>query len=117
MKNLLFTCMVFSATSCLTMFDSKEDLMGKFILKDGNLIEVINVGTGATSPDVIWINKTNKNGERFSIDSIMIGGGGLGYNLAFQQINDTLLKITFIDTLVFIDQKKEWLVNLKNRIK
>ncbi len=100
---------------CSTMFERKEILMGQFKLKDGNVINLVDAGTGATSPDIIWINKINEKGELVTVDSINCAGRI--YKVSFEQINDTLLNITLTDTVVLKGNKIGRVINLKNKIK
>ena len=99
---------------CFTVFEKTEKLMGQFKLKDGSVINLFDAGTGATSPDVIWIDKIDGKGEKVSVDSI--NRTGRIYEVSFEQINDTLLNITLTDTVVLKGEKIERVVNLKNRI-
>ena len=109
-----FLSIIFLLAGCFTMFDHKETLMGQFRLKDNaTIIKVIDAGSGATSPDVIWIYKNNEKKDRLIIDSIQ--RGGRIYEVSFEQLNDTILNVTLTDTALFKGDKFKRQVNL-NRI-
>jgi hypothetical protein len=109
---LILTSLYF--TGCFTMFEREETLMAQLMLKNNSLINVIDAGTGATSPDIIWIEKINENGKKISIDSIQHSGHL--YKASVEQINDTMINITLTDTVLFIGKKISKLVNLNNKL-
>ena len=114
MKNAKMVLIILFYSGCFTMFERKETLMGQLKLKDNSVINLIDAGSGATSPDVIWINRISERGEKVIIDSIHRSGHL--YSVSFEQINDTILNITLTDTAVFKGKKIDRLVNLNNRI-
>ena len=100
--------------SCFTM-DAEEKTMGKSKLKNGDIIELVNRGVGATAPDIIWVYKTNIHGEKFIVGKIV--GIGSDYKVDFNQLNDSLLKVILTDTSVFKGIVRLDTINFRNGVK
>ena len=97
-------------------FEKEEKLMAEYKLKDGNVIELRYVGYGATTPNIIQVNKKNPN-EDTSVLIEKIEGFDYNYKVEFNQINDTLLKVTLIDTSSFKGNHMDWMINLNKKFK
>jgi hypothetical protein len=94
--------------------DKKEKVMSQYKLRNGDIIELRSIGVGATAADVIWINKTNMKGDKVIV-SRLVGLSDI-YEVSFEQLNDTLLKISFVDTVVFKGSRIDTTINLNKRI-
>ncbi len=113
MKKVSFFLTLIFLTGCFTM-DAEDTAMGKFKLKNGDLLEVVNRGVGATAPDVIWIFKTDTLGNKVIVGKLV--GLGSYYAAEFKQLNDTLLKMELTDTSVFKGSVRVDTINLNNKI-
>ncbi len=84
--------------------------MGKFTLRSGDMIELDHYDGGATAPMGIRVKKNGsiliEDWEKFS--SI--------YKVSFQQINDTLVKVTLTDTMAFEGQSIIKMVNVNHQV-
>jgi len=109
---LIYFC--FCLGGCFTM-DVVQKKMGEYKLKNGDLVELVNKGVGATAPNITWVFKTDGFGEKVVVTKII--GPSDNYLVTFNQLNDTLLKIMLTDTSFFIGDTIPQIINLKGRIK
>lgn len=102
------------ASGCFNMFNRKEDWLLVYKLNPKSNLEVYAVGFGATTKGHTEIKKTLGSGS----DVIkIIDDDYYGYKTNIFKINDTLLKITFIDTSVFRGMSKSFEFNIHDRLK
>ena len=105
----IYLLLVLFFTQCST-FDKEEKVMGEYKLKDGNIIELRYIGYGATTENIIQVNKKNPK-ENSSVMVERIKGFDNGYQVEFNQMNDTLVKVTLIDTSNFKGNRMDWTIN------
>jgi hypothetical protein len=85
--------------------------LAEYKLKDGNSIELIYRGGGATAPDYIEVKKKGS-------DSIIedLKGFNDKYIFSFHQLNDSLLNVTLTDTAYFTGQHANVIINMNKRV-
>ena len=111
---LLFILFPYSCTD----YTEKKITMIHYQLRNGDAIELeytIGNEIGATTPDVTWIRKIPKNGDSYLIGKIKAVFEG--DNVIISQLNDSIIKIRFIDTVIGKKQFKDYIVNLNKNIK
>jgi hypothetical protein len=105
----IFVLFILSFYKC--SFEGNNVVMSEYKLRDGSVIQLVHYNNGATAPMGIQIKKKNSD---IIIDDL--DGFAETYTANFNQINDTLLKITLRDTAFFKGKQIDIMVNLKNRI-
>jgi hypothetical protein len=100
---------LFLFTGCSLEIEKRK--IAEYKLKDGDAIELIYRGGGATAPDYIEVKKKGSNSIIHDIK-----GFDDRYLFSFNQLNDSLLKVTFTDTAYFKGQRTDVIINLNNRI-
>ncbi len=111
-KHLTFISLIFFLNGC--GFESNLIKVGKKTLNDKSVIELYYFGGGATAPDVVWVKKMVKN-DQWYIGKIKWYCPD-GYETNIWQINDTLIKIRFIDTSTWKGTHTDFIINTNNRI-
>ena len=102
-------------TQC-SSFQKEEKLMREYKLNDGNILELRYIGYGATTENVIQVNKKTPR-DNTSVMVEKIKGFDNNYQVEFNQINDTLVKVSLIDTSNFKGKRMDWEINLNKRAK
>jgi uncharacterized protein (UPF0264 family) len=95
------------------MFDKKEDKLLTYRIDAETNIEVYSSGYGATSKDFTEIKKTTSSGSALIK---RIDGSYSGYQVKIDHVNDTIFKITFIDTAIFKGMKKTFVFNINENL-
>ena len=95
MKRYLVILLILAFQACIDLFPKNEKLLKEYVLRNGEKIQLYYINLGATSSNIIQIRKKNR-GQNSLIS--IIKGFNDTYPIEVNQINDTLLKITFIDT-------------------
>ena len=114
-KKTIYLLLILFFTQCSLSFEKEEKLMGKYKLKDGSIIELRYIGYGATTENVIQVNKKNPKGNS-SVMVERLKGFDYKYEVEFNQISDTLLKVTLIDTAVFKGNRTDLMIDLNKRV-
>lgn len=68
MKYIYFFFLILLFSSCFLL--NNEKFMLKKVLSNGTTIELDYSGGGATAPDIIWVKKVTKDGEKIRIGKI-----------------------------------------------
>gem|GEM_PF-5706796 len=109
-KILFFLLLVLINVSCFELFNKNERLINSYKLNNSNdVIELYFIGLGTTTNNVIEIRKTNSSQTKVIKK---IKGPNDTYKVDIQQINDTLIKIVFTDTVGFKGAQREFVVNV-----
>jgi hypothetical protein len=109
----VYVLLIVLLTRC-SSFEKEEKLMGEYKLNDGNILELRYIGYGASTENVIRVNKRNPK-ENTSVMVEQIKGFDNNYQVEFNQMNDTLVKVTLIDTSNFKGKRMDWEINLNKR--
>lgn len=108
MKYIILLTIIFFTWGC-HIFSKTETLMGKYFLSDGTVIEVIFVGYGSTSPNVIWVTKL-KDDRRIAIGEIE--GPDFRKKVNVFQTDNKHIKVRLTDTMLFKGQYNDYQINL-----
>ena len=98
---------------CLSMVGDDIKIADK-TLKDGSILQLYYRGGGATSPNVIWVSKKDKNYK------ILIGKFKWfesGYTTEISQTTDDSINIKFTDTSIFKGQITIFKISLRDTIR
>jgi hypothetical protein len=101
---------LFLITGC---FQGKKHTILVYKLSSTTDIEVYSMGYGATTKDFTDIKKT-ESGKSIIVKRIS-DSYGEGFKAELSRINDTLFKLTFIDTSIFKGMKKSYEFSLKDK--
>jgi len=110
MKNAIISTVLVLISGC--SFLNQGNILFSQKLPGGRIIQLTQIGGGATSEGAIWVSEKKKN-KNILIDRLD------GYNTldnipGLQQLNDSIIIITLIDTV--INMRFKYRVNLNNRI-
>src|SRR5258708_36524504 len=106
-----FICLLFFLSFAQCSFEGNETIMAEYKLRDGSIIQLTHYNNGATAPMGIQIKKKNSD---TLIDDLK--GFADTYKVDFNQINDTLLKLTLADTAFFKGKRIDIEIDLKKRM-
>ena len=110
MKYLI--CFFITLTTWSCIFQSDYTSIGKLVLGNGDQIELLYRGGGATASDVIWVQKTSNSKDSFIAK--------INYHKKIQaklwQINDSIIIVRLIDTAFFKGKFRDFRLNLNKRI-
>ncbi len=113
MKYIFLYTIIFLLSGCFEMFPKDEKLIGSCKFSNNAIVELHYIGMGATSKNIIRVQKKN---EGSNILVKVIEGFNDTYKVEMKPLDDTLLKITFTDTINFKSQSRDFIVNLNERI-
>lgn len=110
MKNAIISTVLVLISGC--SFLNQGNILFSQKLPGGRIIQLTQIGGGAASEGAIWVSEKKKN-KNILIDRLD------GYNTldnipGLQQLNDSIIIITLIDTV--INMRFKYRVNLNNRI-
>jgi hypothetical protein len=88
--------------------------MQKEILRDGNILELIYSGGGATNSDIIWIKKITKEGKEVWIGKIKDFSDS--DEVKITEVDSSHISLTFVTSL-FPEYPVIFRIDLNNRIK
>jgi hypothetical protein len=95
------------------MFDCVEKHLASHQLRDGRTIQLYIVGCGATTSDIIWVNQRRPGSRDTIINEIEPFDNHV---IQFHQLSDSILKLVFIDTILFKGDTAERIINLNERL-
>lgn len=101
--------------SCGLDGDVQKIILANYQFKDGSTIVLekrIGGYLGATTPNVTWINKKEKNGKERQVGKIgrWLDGG----TISFTVLNDSLLSVQYIDSMWH--QASVYTININHEI-
>jgi hypothetical protein len=111
---IIFFLPIFFFT-CEIKDHEKIVILANYQLKNGailNLQEKTGGYLGATTPNVTWINKTEKNGQELQVGKIkqLLDMG----EISFEPVNDSLIKLLYVDSIWH--HTSIYIINVNQRI-
>lgn len=100
MTKLFLLLVSISLLACSEHEEGKTVILAQHQLKDGSsLLFEIKTGTylGATTPDVTWINKVEKDGRKLQVGKIKswLDKG----TFSFSPVNDSMFTVRYVDSV------------------
>jgi hypothetical protein len=99
--------------SCFNMFNENKTVLLEYKVDSVTNLEIYIVGHGATTKDVTKIEK-----DKSSIITIVkqIDYSYAGFKTELSRINDTLFRVTFVDTSTFKGRSKIYDININDQV-
>lgn len=113
MKSIISFLAIILFNGCGDMFSKDEHILGSCKINNSTTIELHYIGLGATTKDVIQVQKKTTSGNTLVK---IIEGFNDTYKVEMKPLDDTLLKITFTDTIDFKGQSRDFIVNLNEKV-
>ena len=113
MKSIISFLFVFLLNGC-EMFPKDERVLASYKIDNSTTVELHYIGLGATTKDVIQVQK--KTATSNTLVKIIEGFNDT-YKVDVKPLDDTLLKITFTDTINFRCQSRDFIINLNEKVK
>ncbi|MEO6357044.1 MAG: hypothetical protein ABIU77_10210 [Ferruginibacter sp.] len=112
---IVLLCFLFSLVSCSSEFLDGGTKMFEIKMLEDTKIELTFIGIDATARGGIWVSKQSGKGKRIIIDEISKGYDNKS-KVQITKLNDTLIKLTLIDTTTNFPRIDSFQINLNRRI-